>query len=261
MLETIGRVAALRRYPVKGFSHEPLDSTEVQPGRHLCGDRAYAIENGPSGFDPQAPVKIPKMRFLCLMKNARLAGLRTRLDEATQLFEVEQDGRLELSADLACEEGRVEAERFFTAFMGDELRGPLKVLPAPGLHTFSDTSKGVLSLINLASVSAIETFSGAPVDPLRFRGNVDFEGFGAWQELDWLDREITIGEARFRIVQRTVRCAATEVDPTTAERDMRIPKLLQQNLGHADCGVYAEPLSSGRIRVGDEVRLAPLSRT
>ncbi|QZO01859.1 MOSC domain-containing protein [Chenggangzhangella methanolivorans] len=255
MAETVGRVAALRRYPVKGLSPEPLDAVEVEAGRQFAGDRAYAIENGPSGFDP-APAKLPKTRFLCLMRNARLAGLKTRFDDTAHRLEVERDGALALSVDLSSEAGRSEAADWFTVFMGDELRGPLKVLPAPGRHTFSDTSKGVLSLINLASVSAIEDFSGAPVDPLRFRGNLDFEGFGAWEELDWLDREVLIGEARFRVVQRTVRCAATEVDPTTAERDMRIPKLLQQNLGHADCGVYAEPLTAGRIAVGDAIRLA-----
>ena len=255
MTETIGRVSALRRFPVKGLSAEPLDSVEVAPGRHIAGDRAYAIENGPSGFDPDAPVKLPKMRFLCLMKNARLASLQTRLDETTQVLEIERDGAVALSADLSTDEGRAKTEAFFTDFMGEELRGPLKILPAPGRHTFSDTSKGVLSLINLASAAAIEGFSGAPVDPLRFRGNVDFEGFGAWAELDWVGRDVMIGEARFRVIDRTVRCAATEVDPTTAERDMRIPKLLQQNLGHADCGVYAEPVSAGRIAVGDAVRL------
>lgn len=255
MTVEIGRVAALRRFPVKGLSAEPLDAVDVEPGRQIAGDRAYAIENGPSGFDPQAPVKLPKTRFLCLMRNARLAALRTRFDETTQRLDVERDGTLAVSADLSSEAGRAEAEAFFTAYMGEERRGPLRVLPAPGRHTFSDTAKGVLSLINLASVAAIEDFVNAPVDPLRFRGNVDFEGFAAWSELDWVDRDVEIGGTRFRIVARTVRCAATEVEPSTAERNLQIPKALQRNLGHADCGVYAEPITGGRIALGDPVRL------
>lgn len=255
MTETVGRVAALRRYPVKGLSPEPLDAVEVEPGLQIAGDRAFAIENGPSGFDPANPVKLPKLRFLCLMKNARLAGLQTRFDVATGVLAVEQDGALALSADLTSDIGRAEAEAWFSDFMGEERRGPLKVLPAPGRHTFSDTSKGVLSLMNLSSVAAIEDFVGAPVDPLRFRGNVDFEGFGAWDELGWVGRELVIGEVRLRVVQRTVRCAATEVDPITAARDMPIPRTLQQRLGHADCGVYAEITTGGRIAVGSAVRL------
>lgn len=251
----VGRVAALRRFPVKGLSAEPLGAVDVEPGRQIAGDRAYAIENGPSGFDPEAPAKLPKTRFLCLMRNARLAALRTRFDEATRRLDVELGGAPAVSADLSSETGRADAEAFFASFMGEERRGPLKILPAPGRHTFSDTAKGVLSLINLASVAAIEDFVNAPVDPLRFRGNVDFEGFSAWSEFDWVGREIGIGAARFRVVSRTVRCAATEVEPSTAERNLQIPKALQRNLGHADCGVYAEPVTGGRIAVGDAVRL------
>ncbi|WP_020180977.1 MOSC domain-containing protein [Methylopila sp. M107] len=255
MTDRRGAVATLRRFPVKGLSAEPLARVAVEPGRQIAGDRAFAIENGPSGFDPDAPAKLPKVKFLCLMKNARLARLSTRYDEATGRLEAELDGATALVADLGSEDGRTQAAAWFADFMGDELRGPLKVLPAPGRHTFSDTSKGVLSLINLASVSAIEDFVGTGVDPLRFRGNLDFAGFEPWEELDWVGREIAIGEVRFRVVQRTVRCAATEVDPTTAERDLRIPKTLMQRLGHADCGVYAEALTSGTIAVGDEIRL------
>lgn len=256
MSETVGRVAALRRYPIKGLSPEPLASVELQAGLQIAGDRAFAIENGPSGFDPEAPKKLPKIKFLCLMRNARLAGLSTRYDEATGVLEVAHDGVVALSADIGSRAGRAKAEDWFATFMGEERRGPLKLLPAPGRHTFSDTAKGVLSLINLASVAAVEDFAGSPVDPLRFRGNLDFEGFGAWEELDWVDRELEVGAVRFRVTARTVRCAATEVDPATAVRDLAIPRLLQQRLGHADCGVYAEALTAGRVAVGDAVRLA-----
>ena len=46
------RIAALYRYPVKGLSPEPLERVSLQAGGTFPGDRAFAIENGPSGFDP-----------------------------------------------------------------------------------------------------------------------------------------------------------------------------------------------------------------
>jgi len=76
--------------------------------------------------------------------------------------------------------GRHGIESFFAQFCADELRGPPKVLHAPG-HSFSDVARKVVSIINLASVSALETAIGAPVNPLRFRGNVYVEGWPAWQ--------------------------------------------------------------------------------
>lgn len=49
------RVATLWRYPLKGFSPEALDGVDLEAGETIPFDRAFAIENGPSGFDPAAP--------------------------------------------------------------------------------------------------------------------------------------------------------------------------------------------------------------
>ena len=50
-----GKVQSIYRYPVKGLSPERLLRAPLGVGATLPGDRLYAIENGPSGFDPQAP--------------------------------------------------------------------------------------------------------------------------------------------------------------------------------------------------------------
>ena len=76
-------IKAIYRYPVKGLSPESLPSVALASGGTLPVDRAYAIENGPSGFDPAAPAYFPKIRFLMLMRNERLARLKTRFDDAT----------------------------------------------------------------------------------------------------------------------------------------------------------------------------------
>ena len=45
-------IAGLYRYPVKGLSPEPLQQVALHIGQTFPADRRYAIENGPSGFDP-----------------------------------------------------------------------------------------------------------------------------------------------------------------------------------------------------------------
>ena len=70
MTDALSRVAALYRYPVKGLSPEPLPTVALDVGQTLPGDRAFAIENGPIGFDPANPRYFPKIRFLMLMRNA-----------------------------------------------------------------------------------------------------------------------------------------------------------------------------------------------
>ena len=241
------KIHAIYRYPVKGLSPEPLERTKLAVGETLPGDRLYAIENGPSGFDPAAPRHQPKQRYLMLMRNERLARLRTRFDQATHTLAVEAQGREAARGDLRTPAGRAAIERFFAVFCADELRGAPKVLHAPGF-SFSDVARKVVSIINLASVAAVEGAVGRPVHPLRFRGNVYVTGWPAWHEFDLVGQEIAVGErARLKIIKPIVRCAATNVDPDTGIRDLSIPETLLRRFGHADCGVYGEVVEAGDI--------------
>jgi hypothetical protein len=247
------KIDAIYRYPVKGLSPEPLPRAELTVGATIPCDRLYAIENGPSGFDPNAPAYFPKQRFLMLMRNARLAELRTTFDEKTHTLAITTERREQVRGDLRTEEGRTAIEEFFAGFCGPELRGPPKILHAPG-HSFSDVARKVVSIINLASVSALETTSSAPVHPLRFRANLYVDGWPAWHEFSLLDQVIAIGPtARLIIVKRIVRCAATEVDPDTGIRDLPIPEMLLKTFGHNDCGIYGEVIVGGTIALGERV--------
>jgi uncharacterized protein YcbX len=246
-------IAAIYRYPVKGLGPDQLESAKLAPGQTIAGDRLYAIENGPSGFDPAHPTYLPKSRFLMLMRNERLAALRTAFEQATHTLVIGKEGREAVRADLRTAEGRAAIEEFFAAFCADELRGPPKVLNASG-HSFSDVARKVVSVINLASLAALETIVGAPVHPVRFRANLYVAGWRPWAELDLVGREIAVGtRARLKIVKRIVRCAATNVDPDTGIRDLAIPDTLLRNLGHTDCGVYGEVIAGGMIVRGDQI--------
>ncbi len=247
-----GYIQAIYRYPVKGLSPQALDRTNLAAGATLPADRLYAIENGPSGFDPAEPKYFPKQRFLMLMRNERLAALRTDYDDTSHVLTIQWEGREAARGDLRAKEGRLAIEAFFRRFMPAELRGPPKVLSGEG-HSFSDVSKKVVSIINLSSVAAVENAAGAPVHPLRFRGNLYVTGWPAWHEFDLLGREIAISNARVKVVKRIVRCAATDVDPDTGNRDLAIPRTLMDNFGHAECGVYAEVTAGGDIAKGDAV--------
>lgn len=244
------RVSALYRYPVKGLSGERLGAAEVAPGATFPNDRAFALENGPSGFDPAAPAWQPKIKFLCLMKNAKIAALSTRYDDATGTLTVERNGAALLRERLDEPDGRARVERFFQDFMGTEARGKIRVLQAPG-HSFSDVAKKVVSIINLDSVAALGRALRRAVHPLRFRGNIYVEGLPAWSEAELIDRTLDIGPVRLRVIKPIQRCAATEVDPETAERDIDVPDALYRLTGEDDCGIYAEALTSGTIREGD----------
>jgi uncharacterized protein len=260
----MAHIAAIYRYPIKGLSPELLPRTTLTPGQTVPGDRLYAIENGPSGFDPIARPYLPKTQFLMLMTNERLAQLRCTFDHVSHILTIEPpaaepgSGLLwdrVVRGDLRTADGRAAIEKFFAMFCADELRGPPRILHAPS-HSFSDVASKVVSIINLASVAAIEGLVGVSVNPLRFRGNVYVDGWPAWSELDLVGKDLTIGTAQLKVVKRIVRCAATNVDPDTGLRDLQIPKTIMSAFGHADCGIYAEVKEGGDITVSREIKIS-----
>jgi uncharacterized protein YcbX len=249
-----GRIASLYRYPVKGLSPEPLSSVALLPRQTFPADRRYAIENGPSGFDPAAPAWRSKSFYLMLMRHERLAELRTHYEDKTDLLTIRWRGQLAASGRLGTAEGRAAIESFFATNFGDELKGRPKVLSATG-HSFSDVANKVVSIVNLGSVVAIENIAGLPVHPLRFRANAYVSGLPSWSEFDLLGQTVAIGETRLKVVKRITRCAAIDVDPESASRNLDLLSEMTRRLGHADCGVYAEVIAGGNISVGDAIEI------
>lgn len=246
------QIASICRYPVKGLTPEPLPHTALKPGQTLLADRRYAIENGPSGFDPANPKWMVKAYFLMLMRDEWLAALQTHFDDASNVLTIRQNGAIAAQGDLETADGRAAIEQFFANSYAGEIKGPPKVLSSNG-HSFSDVARKVVSIINLGSLRAIENMVGQPVHPLRFRANLYVEGWPAWHESSLLDQTLAIGKARLKVVKRITRCAAVNVDPDTAARDLAIPQALMQRLGHNECGIYAEVIAGGDIGIGDVI--------
>jgi uncharacterized protein YcbX len=251
------RVAALYRYPVKGLSPEPLEYVALKPGEFFPGDRIYAIENGPSGFNPAAPVHQPKIKFLMLARNARLAALTTRYDARTTMLSVQQDGIEVAAGELATAEGRGAIERFFDWFCASEMRGPARVLTARAGFRFTDSRAGFVSLINLASVEALAEKAQRALHPLRFRANLYLEGLQPWQEFALVGQKLRAGALELEITKPIDRCAAVDVVPGRGRRDTDLVATMERAFAHHDCGVYARIVAGGELGVGDELRLAP----
>ena len=250
------RIAGLYRYPVKGLSPELLPQVSLSAGQTLPADRRYAIENGPSGFDPAEPKWLPKPHFLMLQRDQWLAALQTHFDDKSRVLTIRRNGAIAAQGDLETAEGRAAIERFFAQSYAGKIKGPPKVLTSHG-HSFSDVARKAVSIINLGSLKAIEGIVGQSVHPLRFRANLYVRGWPAWHEFDLVGRTLAIGDARLKVVKRIVRCAAVNVDPDTAARDLNVPHTLMRRLGHADCGIYAEVIAGGIVATGDDVTVSP----
>jgi uncharacterized protein YcbX len=249
-----GHVAAIFRHPVKGFTPEPLTHVDLAPGEGFPNDRIYAVENGPSGFDPANPAWVTKQKFTVLAAIPKVAAARTRYDDATGVLTAEAKGAPTFAGRLGEPAGREAFAAWLTAFLdADDRRGPLKVVDARGQFRFTDHPLGQVSVINLASVRDLSGKMGVELDPLRFRGNLYVDGWPAWAENDWEGRELMVGWARATVLKPIVRCAATEVDPATGVKDLDVPKALFDHYGNLHCGVYIRMDTAGRVGLGDAI--------
>ncbi len=246
-----GQIAALWRHPLKGFTPEALAQAALRPGEGLAFDRCWAVEHGPSGFDPAAPVHISKFRFVALAPMPSAARVRTRLDDATGRLHAAAEGAGEIVVDLT---DPAEAARFahwLTGVLGEAVEAPLQVVQAPG-HRFFDHPQGLVSLTNRASLAALEAAVGAPLDARRMRGNVEIEGWPAFAEVALPPgTRLRLGSAVAEVFKPIQRCIATHVNPDTAAVDIDLVPALQTLTGHANCGVYVHILEAGDVRVGD----------
>ena len=229
-----------------------LARVELAAGKTLPCDRLYAIENGPSGFDPAAPGYFPKTRFLMLMRNERLAALETSFDDNTHVLTVNLNGREAARGDLRTPEGRAAIEQFFAGFCADELRGPPKILHAAATAFPTWRKKSSPSSISLPSLrsrtpSARRSIHCASAAIFMCKAGRPGANSTCWE------RRSPPAARRLKVVKRIARCAATNVEPRTGIRDLQIPDTLMRAFGHADCGIYAEVVAAGAIRPGDRI--------
>lgn len=251
------RLARIFRHPVKGFTPEAINEALLTEGEGFPCDRIYAVENGPSGFDANAPAHISKQKFTVLARSADVSKIATRFDETTGVFHVTDETGAVHAFPLCDETGRQALADYLSSTFGEVFEGPLKVLEAPGAFRFSDHHSGHVSLLNLASVDAVSEAFGQTVEPARFRMNLNFEGLEAWAEDDWAEgNTLRLGEAELRIFKPTVRCKATHAGLQGEGYNLDTVPLLHKHFGRNTLGVYAHVARSGIVRVGDVLERA-----
>lgn len=250
-------LAQIWRYPVKGLAGERLAAVELTPGQALPFDRRYALAmGGGGGADLSGETWVSYRQFYALSSEERLAQLGLAFDEASESVTITRGGKQVARGRPGEPLGRTLLDQFFAAFLAGNPRGAPRLVAGRGSVAFTDTETPSVSLLNLASVADLERVARQPVDPRRFRANLWFEGPPAWAEMDWVGRELTLGTARLAVLEPIERCAATQVNPDTATRDLNVPRLLQGGYGHLCQGIYCRVVAGGRVAEGDT--LAPI---
>lgn len=235
---TIGRVAALRRFPVKSMRAERLDEAELR-WSGFRGDREY-------GF-----VLADRLRRFPWATGRALSAMPLYAPRAAGRY-----GPSGLPVEVTTPDGRTLSVG--DPSLADEL-GELIGRPVRAIQLSRGTYDSMpLSVLSTGTVVALDKAQGGAVDPERFRMNVLVDA--PERDVDWRGSVLAFGEEgpRVVLVRPVERCAMITIDPGTGERDPSLLRLVAQGFGN-EVGEYGSVLREGVIRLGDEVRLLPLS--
>ncbi|RMF36023.1 MAG: MOSC domain-containing protein [Alphaproteobacteria bacterium] len=240
------RLGAIYRYPVKGLGPDAPRMLELSAGRHLPGDRVWALAHARSAWDADRPAHVARRNFVQTADSPALA--RTSLAFDGRRVTVSAPGAADLTVDPD-REGEALAE--WVARLADPRQpGPYRIARLPG-GALTDVAEAHVSLHSEASLRALSQAVGIRLEHRRFRGNLWLDGLGPWEEFELIGRDIRIGPVRLRVIEPITRCIATSASPASGRRDVDVTGTLHRNWGHADFGVYAQIVEGGTLRIGD----------
>ena len=260
-MRPVGRVIALRRYPIKSMAGEELVRCEVTE-RGLLGDRGYAIVDLATGHVGSAKNPRAWPDLLSYRANyteppqvgAELPPVRITLPDG-QVLESEASERL---SDLFGKPIKLsrrppeqpKLEQFWPEVDGAPESVTEERMPA---GTFFD-----LATVNLLTTTTLArlgtTYPTGDFSLARFRPNILVEPINASgheSESSWIGKILAIGDSlRLKIDARCTRCVMTTLGQPGLTNDAGILRtLVRVNEGCA--GLNVSVVRSGLIRVGD----------
>lgn len=245
------RVTALWRHPIKGHGREALDHVTLTEGQTMPWDRRWAVAHEAAQTDGSTWSACAN--FSRGAKVLALNAITARSDEAAGMVTLSHPERPDLTFDP---DG--DAAVFLDwvrPLMPENRAQSARIIRVPG-RGMTDTDFASVSLLNMASNADLEARMGQTLSPLRWRGNIHFNGDAPWEELEWVGRTLTLGTARIEVRERIERCRATTADPATGRADADTLGALNSQLGHQDFGIYGVVTGSGRVALGDAIGIA-----
>jgi MOSC domain-containing protein len=236
----LGHIHQLVRYPVKSMAGVATDSAFL--GWHgLQGDRRFAFRrlDDKSGFPWLTASRLPELLLY------QPIGLAENSEEPTPTHVRTPEG-----IDLALGSAELQnsvAEKFGSAVELMKLK-----------HGIFDEAS--VSVINLATISAIGREVGDDLDIRRFRANIVIatDATEAFQEDDWIGSRLVLGDndagPMLNVAMSDARCVMINLDPDTAKQDPRIMKAAVR-LNNNNAGAYTNVVRTGQLVVGQPVSL------
>lgn len=257
-------VAALYRYPVKGFTPEACETLTILESGRVAGDRVLGVRFANTEEPDEAWSR--KTGMLVLMNTPGLARLRVHFDEKAYRLSIrlrdtvlvdeslDPDGRRRIADVLAAYVLSLDEN----PLTGYPERLPLRIVGDGVTPRYHDSADGTVTLHGRGSLRALQAALDDPeVSELRFRSNIALDGLEPWEEQRWVGRRVRIGAVEFTVMRPKTRCLATHANPETGIRDLPVLTTLTQSFGQEQptFAVAMVPTAPGQVRLGDVVEV------
>jgi uncharacterized protein YcbX len=227
--EVVGSVQSLHRYPVKSMLGESLTALDVDE-RGVAGDRQWSVRT----VDGKIGSGKSTARFDAVVG---LLDARAALRDGSVVVTLAEGGDYAVDDPAAGER--------LSALLGR----PLTFARETDVSHFDD---GPVSLIGLASISALAVARGQHVDPARFRANIVLDTEAAFVEDEWIGRTLRVGTATLEVILPSPRCVM--INMASADLPGQPGNLAALGRLHDNClGVIARVAGPGQLAVGDEL--------
>ena len=255
-----GIISSIHFSPIKSLSFTNIKSCEIKKNLGILNDRKFAFSRVIDAEKALLIEKNPNERklnnFLSLKNSPFLNKYNFTYKDNKLALILDGEEQISITADDLDQRSKLINKLID---LESSLKKPMFLLQN-NEFPFYDTSNSnkvfnSISLINLNSIEDFEKRINQKVEFQRFRGNFYVDGIDAWEEQNWIGKNIKINNVLFKVERNIPRCIAINLKPKTDKSNLNLLQSLKKAYNHFDMGIYLRSLNDGKIKVGNAIKL------
>ena len=255
-----GIISSIHFSPIKSLSFTNIESCEIKKNLGILNDRKFAFSRIIDAEKALLIEKNPNERklnnFLSLKNSPVLNKYNFTYKDNKLALILGGEEQISITADDLDQRSKLINKLID---LESSLMKPMFLLQN-NEFPFYDTSNSnkvfnSMSLLNLNSIEDFEKKINQKVEFQRFRGNFYVDGIDAWEEQNWIGKNIKINDVLFKVERNIPRCVAINLKPKTDNSDLNLLQSLKKAYNHFDMGIYLRSLNDGKIKVGNKIKL------